>query len=324
MGCRPARPAGLGRTPSRISAAWWTSTTRRLLPPGDMPGRLRALAEAAGEPVPSTEVGMVRMVLDSLALAYRRTIRTASSIAGVRLEVVHVVGGGSQNELLCQLTADACGLPVVAGPTEAAALGNVLVQARSLGETAPRPGRRCARCCVVRSRCAATNRTASRGTGTRPRNGWADRDARSPPGHLPQRRPLPRHGQGRRHAAAPARRRGGVPRGPDLLWAADGQHRLPRRGRAGRSELRGRLRLVRRRRDAVRIVRRLGTPPAAHRRQAVRGHALAGAGRQPRATGLRALGVPRRRARGDRRRCVVPAHGDLPPDVSLVARPGRG
>jgi rhamnulokinase len=105
-----------------------------LLPPGDMPARLRALAEASGEPVPATEVGMVRMVLDSLALAYRRTIRTASSIAGVRPEVVHVVGGGSQNELLCQLTADACGLPVVAGPTEAAALGNVLVQARALGE----------------------------------------------------------------------------------------------------------------------------------------------------------------------------------------------
>jgi rhamnulokinase len=108
-----------------------------LLPPGDMPARLRALAEAAGEPVPSTEVGTVRMVLDSLALAYRRTIRTASSIAGVRPEVVHVVGGGSQNELLCQLTADACELPVVAGPTEAAVLGNVLVQARSLGEPLP-------------------------------------------------------------------------------------------------------------------------------------------------------------------------------------------
>ena len=108
-----------------------------LLPPGDMPARLRALAEAAGEPVPASEVGMVRMVLDSLALAYRRTIREASSIAGVRPEVVHVVGGGSQNELLCQLTADACGLPVVAGPTEGAALGNVLVQARALGEPLP-------------------------------------------------------------------------------------------------------------------------------------------------------------------------------------------
>jgi rhamnulokinase len=98
---------------------------------------VRALAEAAGEPVPTSEVGMVRMVLDSLALAYRRTIREASSIAGVRPEVVHVVGGGSQNELLCQLTADACGLPVVAGPTEGAALGNVLVQARALGEPLP-------------------------------------------------------------------------------------------------------------------------------------------------------------------------------------------
>jgi rhamnulokinase len=108
-----------------------------LLPPGDMPGRLRVLAENTGEPVPSSKAELVRMVLDSLALAYRRTLRSASSIAGVRLEVVHVVGGGSQNELLCQLTADACGLPVVAGPTEAAALGNVLVQARSLGEDLP-------------------------------------------------------------------------------------------------------------------------------------------------------------------------------------------
>ncbi len=76
-------------------------------------------------------------MLDSLALAYRRTVRAASTIAGVRPEVVHVVGGGSQNELLCQLTADACDLPVVAGPTEAAALGNVLVQARALGEDLP-------------------------------------------------------------------------------------------------------------------------------------------------------------------------------------------
>jgi rhamnulokinase len=108
-----------------------------LLPPGDMPGRLRALAETAREPVPTSKAELARMVLDSLALAYRRTLRTASSIAGVRLEVVHVVGGGSQNELLCQLTADACGLPVVAGPTEAAALGNVLVQARTLGEDLP-------------------------------------------------------------------------------------------------------------------------------------------------------------------------------------------
>ena len=72
-------------------------------------------------------------MLDSLALAYRRCVATASALAGVDPQVVHVVGGGSENELLCQLTADACGLPVVAGPKEAAALGNVLVQARALG-----------------------------------------------------------------------------------------------------------------------------------------------------------------------------------------------
>ncbi|MDN5893683.1 MAG: rhamnulokinase, partial [Nocardioides sp.] len=57
--------------------------------------------------------------------------------AGRTVDVVHVVGGGSQNELLCQLTADACGVPVLAGPTEAAALGNVLVQARALGADLP-------------------------------------------------------------------------------------------------------------------------------------------------------------------------------------------
>jgi rhamnulokinase len=108
-----------------------------LLPPDDMCGRLVALAERAGEPVPETKPQFTRLVLDSLALAYRRTVRAASTIANVRPEVVHVVGGGSQNELLCQLTADACDLPVVAGPTEAAALGNVLVQARALGEDLP-------------------------------------------------------------------------------------------------------------------------------------------------------------------------------------------
>lgn len=108
-----------------------------LLPPGDMPARLLDLARAAGEPVPSGRAEVVRLVLDSLALAYRRTLRSASLVSGVVPEVLHVVGGGSQNELLCRLTADACGLPVVAGPAEAAALGNVLVQARALGVPLP-------------------------------------------------------------------------------------------------------------------------------------------------------------------------------------------
>ncbi|MBS43616.1 MAG: rhamnulokinase [Nocardioides sp.] len=109
----------------------------RLLPPGDMPSRIAPLAREAGEPVPSDPVATTRCILDSLALAYRRHVHGAARIAGQDVDVVHVVGGGSQNHLLCQLTADACGLPVLAGPTEAAALGNVLVQARTLGADLP-------------------------------------------------------------------------------------------------------------------------------------------------------------------------------------------
>ena len=109
----------------------------RLLPPGDMPARVAALAAEAGEPTTETTAAMTRCVLDSLALAYRRQVRTACRLAGREISVVHVVGGGAHNDLLCRLTADACGLPVLAGPTEAAALGNVLVQARALGADLP-------------------------------------------------------------------------------------------------------------------------------------------------------------------------------------------
>jgi rhamnulokinase len=72
---------------------------------------------------------LIRAVFDSLALAYRSALQSAERLAGVRAETVHVVGGGSRNAFLCQLTADACGIPVVAGPAEATALGNALVQA---------------------------------------------------------------------------------------------------------------------------------------------------------------------------------------------------
>ena len=75
--------------------------------------------------------------MESLALAYRRSVRAAAELSGRQVEVIHIVGGGSRNELLCQLTADACGLPVLAGPVEASALGNVLVQARTLGAQLP-------------------------------------------------------------------------------------------------------------------------------------------------------------------------------------------
>src|SRR5699024_11722927 len=74
-----------------------------------------------------------RCVIDSLALAYRRAIDDAARLSGRQVQVVHVAGGGSQNELLCQATADATGLPVLAGPVEGTGLGNALVQARAAG-----------------------------------------------------------------------------------------------------------------------------------------------------------------------------------------------
>jgi rhamnulokinase len=102
------------------------------LPPGDMPARVADACRRTGQPVPDTRAGIVRCILDSLALAHRRAILGAADLSGHGADIVHIVGGGARNELLCQLTADACGLPVVAGPAEAAALGNVLVQARAL------------------------------------------------------------------------------------------------------------------------------------------------------------------------------------------------
>jgi rhamnulokinase len=107
------------------------------LAPGDMTGRVEDACRAGGQPVPDTRAELARCILDSLALAYRRTVRQAAQLSGRDVDTVHVVGGGALNTLLCQLTADACALPVLAGPVEATALGNVLVQARSLGVALP-------------------------------------------------------------------------------------------------------------------------------------------------------------------------------------------
>jgi len=105
----------------------------RFLPPGDMPARIAEVCRETGQTPPQSQAATVRCILDSLALAYRRTVRRAAELSGQPVDVVHLVGGGARNALLCQLTADACGLPVVAGPVEAAALGNALVQARAGG-----------------------------------------------------------------------------------------------------------------------------------------------------------------------------------------------
>ncbi|WP_425465187.1 rhamnulokinase [Nonomuraea diastatica] len=103
------------------------------LPPGDMPARIAAECRRTGQRPPSSPAAYARCVLESLALGHRRAVRQAMELSGRDIEVVHLVGGGSYNELLCRLTADACGLPVVAGPAEATTLGNVLVQARAAG-----------------------------------------------------------------------------------------------------------------------------------------------------------------------------------------------
>jgi rhamnulokinase len=103
------------------------------LAPGDMPARIAAACRAAGQGAPDGPAPTARCVLDSLALAYRRAITQAQELSGRAAGTIHLVGGGARNGPLCQLTADACGLPVVAGPREATPIGNILVQARALG-----------------------------------------------------------------------------------------------------------------------------------------------------------------------------------------------
>ena len=106
----------------------------RFLPPGDYPALIAAWCAERGQPAPEDHGAIARSVFESLALAYRHVLETLDALADHRTEVIHVVGGGSQNALLCQMTADAIGLPVVAGPTEATVIGNALVQLIALGE----------------------------------------------------------------------------------------------------------------------------------------------------------------------------------------------
>lgn len=103
------------------------------LVPGDMPARIAEVCRRTGQSVPTTRCATVRCILESLALAHRRALEAAQELSGKRIDTVHLVGGGSRNTLLCQWTADACGLPLVAGPAEATALGNTVVQGRALG-----------------------------------------------------------------------------------------------------------------------------------------------------------------------------------------------
>jgi len=106
----------------------------RFVARGGMEGRLRAYCRERGTPEPASRGQLARLVLDSIADSYRRALADLEAVTGRSYSALHLFGGGSQNRLLCRLTAEACGRRVVAGPAEATALGNLLVQARAMGD----------------------------------------------------------------------------------------------------------------------------------------------------------------------------------------------
>lgn len=102
--------------------------------PGDLPARVREFCQKSGQYVPETVGEIVRCIYESLAMKYRYTAETIKKLAGISPRVIHVVGGGTKDGFLSQMTADACGIPVCAGPEEATAIGNLLVQLMAAGE----------------------------------------------------------------------------------------------------------------------------------------------------------------------------------------------
>ena len=105
----------------------------RFLSPGDMPEKIAAFCRETSQPAPATTGQFVRTILESLALTYAQTLRELEGVVGRKFEKLHIVGGGSRSHLLNQLAADATGLPVITGPVEATAIGNILIQALALG-----------------------------------------------------------------------------------------------------------------------------------------------------------------------------------------------
>lgn len=102
--------------------------------PKDMPEAIRRFAQQTGQPVPESEGAVLRCALDSLAMKFRQVLGMCEDLVGGRLETIHIVGGGTKNRQLCQAAADACGRRVVAGPVEATATGNVMMQAVAAGD----------------------------------------------------------------------------------------------------------------------------------------------------------------------------------------------
>jgi rhamnulokinase len=106
------------------------------LQPGELPAAVAEFCRETAQPTPEDAPNLVRVLLESLALKYAVVLRQLEAATGRAIEAVYVVGGGSNSALLCQLTASACGVPVLAGPAEATAIGNVIVQSMALGELA--------------------------------------------------------------------------------------------------------------------------------------------------------------------------------------------
>lgn len=121
-------------SPALVS--WINPDDASFLAPAHMPRAMQEFCQRTGQKVPETEGALVRCAIESLALRYRQVLNWLEELLGGRLETIHVVGGGAQDAQLCQATADACDRPVVAGPVEATALGNVLMQAIAGGDVA--------------------------------------------------------------------------------------------------------------------------------------------------------------------------------------------
>jgi rhamnulokinase len=105
----------------------------RFLPPGDMVRKVQSFCAETDQPVPTGKGAVIRCVLESLALTYRRVLEQLETVLEREHRSIHIIGGGSKNNLLNQFTADAIGRPVVAGPSEAASIGNILMQALAVG-----------------------------------------------------------------------------------------------------------------------------------------------------------------------------------------------
>ena len=105
----------------------------RFVEPGDVPGRIRGWYAERGLPSPESRPELTRVIVESLAAGFARGVEQAGALSGVAVDAVHLVGGGARNRLLCQLVADRLQIPLIAGPVEATAIGNVLVQARAHG-----------------------------------------------------------------------------------------------------------------------------------------------------------------------------------------------